>query len=154
MDINPINIELLSVFLHLHASMKRLINIACFEWTTSFSGAITVYTMKTWALGGVWGLGEGNYHIKNMKNFWLPVDFGQFVGRGYIVPPPNTNRVNVLYMMDINPIHIELLSEFSRLHTQMKRVCIIACFDSSTSCFEAISKIWKISDFLSILANL
>ena len=67
MNFNPINIRVLSVFLHLHASMKRVINIACFESTTSFSGAITLYTMKTSALGGVWGLGEGNYHSKISK---------------------------------------------------------------------------------------
>ena len=66
---NPIHIELLSVFLRLHTQMKRVCIIACFDYSTSFFEAITVYTIKTWALGGVWGLGEGNYHMKNMKNF-------------------------------------------------------------------------------------
>ena len=60
---NSINIELLSVFSRFHTQIKRVSKIACFDSSTSFCEAITLYTMKTWALGGVWGL------IKNMKNF-------------------------------------------------------------------------------------
>ena len=41
----------------------------CFESSTSFYGATTLYTMKTWAFGGLWWLGEGNYHSKDIKIF-------------------------------------------------------------------------------------
>ena len=44
--LNPIHIELLSVFSRLHTQMKRVNNIACFDSSTSFCEAITVYTMK------------------------------------------------------------------------------------------------------------
>ena len=94
MDINPINIELLSVFSRFHTQIKRVSKIACFESSTSFCEAITLYTMKTWALGGVWGFGEGDLHGKNIKNFQLHVDYGHYLGRWPIWPTPDPNRVN------------------------------------------------------------
>ena len=83
-EFNPINIGLLSVFSRLYAQMKRVNNIAWFESSTSFSEAITVYD-GLWA--GCGGLGREIF-MEKISNFQLHVDYGQYLGRGYIAPPP------------------------------------------------------------------